>query len=175
MDADAGRLDGEARTGGRQAWVIVGNSGSGKSTLARELAAEAGVAVLDLDTVAWRADSAEPVRRGVEEVAPELAAFVAAHPGGWVMEGCYEDLIAYAFKWRPELVWLDVPVEVCAARVRARAHEPHKYATPEAQAEATQALVNWIAAYATREGPMSRAAHAELFENYVGPKRVGGR
>lgn len=151
--------------------VILGNSGSGKSTLARRLAAEHGAAVLDLDTVAWRKDRDEPVRRTTEEVAPELDAFVAAHPGAWVMEGCYEDLVAHALRHDPELIWLDAPAAVCAERIRTRAYEPHKYAGPEEQRAATDMLAAWIAGYDTREGPMGRAAHAAVFASYAGPKR----
>ncbi|MCU0792589.1 MAG: AAA family ATPase [Opitutaceae bacterium] len=152
-------------------WVILGNSGSGKSTLARRLMTEHGASVLDLDTVAWRADLDEPVRRPVGEVAQELDAFIEAHPGGWVLEGCYEDLIAHALHRAPELIWLDVPAQVCAQRIRSRAFEPHKYASPEAQRAAADALAAWINAYDVREGPMSHAAHALVYESYAGPKR----
>jgi adenylate kinase family enzyme/GNAT superfamily N-acetyltransferase len=150
-------------------WLVLGNSGSGKSTLARRLAALTGGAVLDLDTIAWRSGGASPERCPRDESACEIERFVAQHPA-WVLEGCYEDLIELRIGPGTGLVFLDPSPETCAARVRSRAFEPHKYVSPEAQRSAVEGLVTWIRDYPHRSGPMSRAAHCALFASAPGPK-----
>lgn len=57
--------------------AILGNSGSGKSTLARWLAARAGAALLDLDTVAW-----EPHKYAARAEQDERLAFLLS----WVRD-----------------------------------------------------------------------------------------
>lgn len=150
-------------------WAVLGNSGSGKSTLARRIAALTGAGMLDLDTIAWREDRPVPERRPIAESAAAIDRFTAAH-ASWVMEGCYEDLIALGLQRGAACVFLDVPPETCAARVRERAFEPRKYASPEAQRAATEALVAWILEYPARSGAMSRSAHAALFAAAPEPK-----
>lgn len=150
-------------------WAILGNSGSGKSTLARWIGAQTGATVMDLDTLAWRRDCRDPVLRPVDEAVAELDS--ALSTPSWVVEGCYEDLIEALAPREPMLIWLDVSEEVCAERVRARAFEPHKYPTPEAQVAAQEPLIEWIRGYRRRRGPLSHAAHEALFTRWPGPKR----
>jgi len=149
--------------------AILGNSASGKTTLAKSLAAEHSLRMLDLDTIAW-SDSSPPTRRVLAESERELREF--CDPDGWVIEGCYGDLVRSSLRWKPELVLMDVPAAVCAQRARARAWEPHKFATPAEQQAHLEMLVGWIAEYDTRDGEMSRAGHRAIFDAYDGPKRV---
>lgn len=150
-------------------WALLGNSASGKSTLARELAAHTGAPVLDLDAIAWRRDRSDPVRRDPADTAADLNAFTSQHPA-WILEGCYEDLIAHVLPHRPVLLFLDTPVATCLERARSRPHEAHKFPTPEAQQAALNALLAWIAAYPDRKGPLSAAAHHAVFAACPGPK-----
>ena len=85
--------------------AIVGNAGSGKSTLARQLAAEVGLSMLDLDTVAWEPDQIA-VPRPHELAIKDVKAFCEFNPN-WVVEGCYAPLIATALSYNPRLVFLD--------------------------------------------------------------------
>lgn len=150
--------------------AIIGNAGSGKSTLARALAAESGAAVLDLDSVAWvPGRPAEP--RAPAEAVAAVRAFCAAHPS-WVVEGCYGDLVEAVLDPAVELVFVDRPEETCVAQCRARAWEPHKWATPEAQDAHLDCLLDWVRGYYRRDGALSRARHAAVFERHSGPKRV---
>ena len=147
---------------------ILGNSGSGKSTLARWLAASADVAVLDLDSVAW-----EPDRPAVPRPEALARADVAAFCGdreSWVVEGCYANLIEAALPFSPLLVFLNPGREQCLANCRERPWEPHKYASRQEQDANLEFLLSWVAEYDTREGPMSLAAHRELFAAYAGRK-----
>lgn len=153
-------------------FVILGNSGSGKSTLARALAAKHGLAVLDLDTVAWEPDTVG-VPRDPAAAAADVQRFCAEH-AGWVLEGCYETLVEAVFDHRPQLIWLDPGVDVCIRHCRARPFEPHKYATREAQEEKLGFLLAWVREHYTRERPLSQAAHVATFDRYAGPKRRYG-
>ncbi len=148
--------------------VIFGNSGSGKSTLARRLSATAGLAHLDLDTLAWRPVS-PPERESLEESGKRIAAFLDAHDN-WVIEGCYADLVDLTLSAATEIIFLDLPVYQCQENARNRPWEPHKYDSREAQDANLAMLLEWIAAYSSRGDTFSRAAHEALFEHYGGKK-----
>lgn len=151
-------------------YAVLGNSGSGKSTLARRLAVRHGLPVLDLDTLYW-----DPVEVTKERPAAEreagLERFLAAN-NGWIVEGCYADLIGLALRRRPTLIFLDLPEEACRAHALQRPHEPHKFATKAEQDALLEPLLAWIADYYRREGPMSWQAHRALFDGYEGPKHA---
>jgi adenylate kinase family enzyme len=146
--------------------AIVGNSGSGKSTLARQLADTYALASLDLDTIAWEKD-AIAVARQPERAAADVTAFCAAH-ARWVIEGCYESLIAHAFAHAPILVFIDPGVEACLANCGGRPWEPHKYVSKEDQDAQLAFLLSWVRDYYARDGELSHAAHVSLFESYAG-------
>ncbi len=148
--------------------VIFGNSGSGKSTLAKEIAAAENLAHLDMDTIAWE-EGSPPVRKSLSDSGRELELFLAANTG-WVIEGCYADLIELVLPESPELVFLDLPVADCIANARARPWEPHKYESPEAQDANLSMLIDWISEYESRDGVFSRAAHQAIFSSYRGMK-----
>lgn len=149
--------------------AIIGNAGSGKSTLARQIAAEWGAPVLDLDTIAW-----EPGRPATPR-APEAAIravreFCSAHES-WVIEGCYSDLVEAVLDRSVELIFLNRSVEQCIAQCRARAWEPHKWASKEAQDAHLECLLDWVRAYPTRDNTLSFGAHRALYERHTGPRR----
>jgi len=149
-------------------FAILGNSGSGKSSLAAALASRFAIPSLDLDTVAW-----VPERVGVPRDPVDAAADVRAfceRNASFVIEGCYEDLIAAALPFRPQLVYLDVGPDICERHCRSRPFEPHKYASAAAQDEQLEFLLRWMRDYYTRTGPLSRAEHVRLFDAYEGPK-----
>ncbi len=150
--------------------VVFGNSGAGKSTLARGLAEE-GLAHLDLDTLAWQPTEpgGTPVRRALDEADAAIRAFTAVHDQ-WVIEGCYADLLARVLSDATKLVFLDPGVEVCQAHARGRPFEPHKYDSRAAQDANLPMLLDWIAAYPAREGPLGRSAHLALYEAFDGDK-----
>ena len=150
--------------------VIFGNSGAGKSTLARQIAADENLAHLDLDTIAWE-EGDPPQRTPLEDAGAAIDKFLEAH-NGWVIEGCYADLIELVLPQSPEIIFLDLPVEDCIANARARPWEPHKYESPEAQDANLAMLIDWISQYPERDGEFSREAHAALFRDYPGKKAI---
>jgi adenylate kinase family enzyme len=148
--------------------AILGNSGAGKSMLAGWLARAGDLAALDLDTVAW--EPGQPAVERPDELAmAEVTAFCAAHPR-WVIEGCYANLIAAAFAFEPLLVFLNPGPDACAEHCRARPWEPHKFASKQEQDAGLPFLLDWVAAYYTREGPLSLRAHRQVYDAYAGPK-----
>ena len=154
--------------------LIFGNSGSGKSTLARALAASRGFAHLDLDTLAWL-PSSPPQRAPLEAVDAELRDFVkdnTANNCGWVVEGCYTDLLELLSASADHIVFMDLPVEACIANAKVRPWEPHKYLTKAAQDANLEMLVAWIAQYSSREDEFSYAAHREFYAGFHGRKTI---
>ncbi len=152
--------------GAQKRVVVLGNSGAGKSTLARALAAAHGLAHLDLDTLAWHPTD-PPERTPLDEAGKALDAFTNANTR-WVVEGCYADLAALIAPRADTMIFLDLSVAACQQHARARPWEPHKYPSQEAQDANLPMLLDWIAAYPEREGPLGRPAHAALFERFQG-------
>jgi adenylate kinase family enzyme len=150
--------------------VIFGNSGSGKSTLAGQMVQAAGLAHLDLDTLAWKPAS-PPQREALAVSAAGIECFIDAHES-WVVEGCYTDLIEIAAPHCSEIIYLNLPVAQCMANARARPWEPHKYPSKAAQDANLAMLLDWIAAYETRDDEFSRAAHQRFYERFAGPKAM---
>lgn len=145
--------------------LIFGNSGAGKSTLAKRLCARDGAAHLDLDTLAWQATT-PPTRKPLVESVVKIRAFVRAHHA-WVIEGCYTDLLEEVIGEAEELVFLDLPVNLCQDNARARPWEPHKYASKAAQDANLEMLLAWIAEYEARDDGFSRTAHRRLFDGFA--------
>lgn len=152
--------------------LIFGNSGSGKSTLAKSLCEDGDLAHLDLDTIAWL-PTRPPQRRPLADSRRDIDAFIAAHAnsrGGWVIEGCYSDLLAMVAASATQLRFLDLPIEACIANARTRPWEPHKYPSKADQDANLPMLLDWIRHYDSRQDGFSRAAHRQLFESFNGEK-----
>ena len=148
--------------------AIFGNSGSGKSTLARYVSETFHATHLDLDSVAWA--KADPIkRRSLEESAKAIHTFTQAHRH-WVVEGCYTSLIKLICDETDELVFLNPGVSACQANCRNRPWEPHKYASKADQDKNLPMLLDWVAAYESRDDEFSLSAHRHLFKNFTGAK-----
>ena len=87
--------------------LIFGNSGSGKSTLAEKLAASQNLAHLDLDTLAWQPVS-PPERAPLSESEIKMMDFIK-HNAGWVIEGCYSDLLELVVSHADEMIFMNLP------------------------------------------------------------------
>lgn len=150
--------------------LIFGNSGSGKSTLAKKLSSTHQLSHLDLDTLAWL-PTAPPERKSLEESESEILSFINSNQD-WVIEGCYSDLLEIALPYSSEIIYLNLPIELCIENARNRPWEPHKYDSKEAQDANLEMLVDWISQYSSRTDTFSEASHRALYEQYAGSKRM---
>ncbi|MEM1189117.1 MAG: AAA family ATPase [Pseudomonadota bacterium] len=150
--------------------LLFGNSGSGKTTMARRLVNEFGVAHLDLDSIAWEG-STPPQRRCLDASIRDIDAFIGTHDG-WVIEGCYADLLGHAARAATEMIWLKLSIEDCMANARSRPWESHKYPSKAAQDANLPMLLDWISEYETRTDEFSAGAHEQLYERFCGKKSL---
>ncbi len=149
--------------------LIFGNSGSGKSTLAKKFENTENLPHLDLDTVAWLPTS-QTERMALADSALRVAEFTDANEE-WVIEGCYSDLLRLVAPASTEVIFLNLPLELCIANARNRPWEQHKYQSKEAQDANLEMLIDWISQYETRSDSFSCVAHRKLFAEYSGEKR----
>jgi len=91
---------------------------------------------------------------------------------GWVIEGCYTDLPELVIPKSTEIVFMNLPVEICISNAKNRPWEPHKYESKEAQDANLKMLIDWISQYAERCDTFSYASHRELYEKYTRKKRM---
>jgi adenylate kinase family enzyme len=150
-------------------YLLLGNSGSGKSTLALRLARTHALPHLDLDSLAWL-PTTPPERRPLDESRRDIEAFLAANDG-WIIEGCYADLLTVPLPRCTRLLFLNPGVDACVANALARPWEPHKYASKEAQDANLPFLIGWIRAYPTRDDVFGFPAHRALFDGFAGDKQ----
>ncbi len=150
--------------------LIFGNSGSGKSTLAKKLCNSEDLSHLDLDTLAWKRTT-PPERVPIEQSKREILAFSEANHG-WVIEGCYSDLLEIALPLSNEIIFMNLPIDSCIENAKNRPWEPHKYESKEAQDKNLDMLINWIAQYSERDDTFSKIAHTRLYAEYSGKKKM---
>ncbi|RNF85495.1 shikimate kinase [Lysobacter psychrotolerans] len=148
--------------------LVFGNSGSGKSTYAKALAAQHGLAHLDLDSIVWEPGKIA-VPRDPQSVSASLDAFIASL-AEWVIEGCYGELVEDAAPHCTQLVFLNPGLETCQANNRRRPWEPHKYASMEQQDAMLANLQSWVADYYSRDDAWSYQAHRRIFDAHRGVK-----
>lgn len=94
--------------------VVVGSSGSGKTTVSRALAERLGAHYVDLDALNHRPS-------WTEASAAELRYAVTRELDGresWVVDGNYFGKLEYFILDQADtVVWLDLPLHVCLARL----------------------------------------------------------
>jgi adenylate kinase family enzyme len=150
--------------------LIFGNSGSGKSTLAKALCDSEGLSHLDLDLLAWKPVS-PPERKPLAESETEISAFINSNTD-WVIEGCYTDLLEIALPFSNEIIFMNLPIELCIENAKNRPWEPHKYESKEAQDNNLDMLINWISQYSRRDDTFSESSHKHLYKSYSGKKSM---
>ena len=148
--------------------LVFGNSGSGKSTYADALSAREDLAHLDLDSIVWEPGNIA-VQRPTELVTADVRSFIDSH-GGWVIEGCYGELVQAASAHCTLLVFLNPGVEACRANNAGRPWESHKYASREQQDARLSKLQEWVAGYYQRDDAWSYRTHRGIFDAFKGPK-----
>jgi len=150
--------------------LIFGNSGSGKSTLAKRICSAENLSHLDLDTLAWK-PTIPPERKSLKESSIEISMFIKKNRG-WVIEGCYSDLLEISMPFSNEIIFMNLTVEMCIENAKNRPWEPHKYESKEEQDKNLDMLTNWISQYSERTDIFSESAHRKLYEHYSGTKKM---
>lgn len=150
--------------------LIFGNSGSGKSTLAKKICESEDLPHLDLDTLAWL-PTTPPSRQPLKDSCAKILDFTASD-NGWVIEGCYADLIEAALPYASEVIFINLPVKDCIRNARNRPWEPHKYDSKEKQDQNLDMLINWIAQYPNRTDTFSLSAHEDLYARFPRSKII---
>tara|TARA_R110002072_G_scaffold19840_1_gene73162 strand:+ start:100 stop:579 length:480 start_codon:yes stop_codon:yes gene_type:complete len=148
--------------------LIFGNSGSGKSTLAKKLCLQQSLAHLDLDTLAWENET-PPARKPLDESLKDIRQFTNSH-SGWVIEGCYSDLLDGVLADADQVIFMNLPVSACIANAKSRPWESHKYESKAAQDANLSMLIDWITQYDIRADSFSKAAHLDLYQRFSGDK-----
>ena len=96
--------------------LVIGSPGSGKSTFARALGELTGLPLLYLDRLFWNAD-----RTTVEnQVFDQRLEQAMSQNQRWIMDGNYSRTLDRRLARCHRVFFLDYPVEVCLAGVRAR-------------------------------------------------------
>lgn len=148
--------------------LVFGNSGSGKTTLSNKICSEEDIPHLDLDVLAWQ-ETVPPKRKPIEESIKAIEKFMDLNDD-WVIEGCYSDLLEIALPEANEIIFMNLPLNLCITNAKKRPWEPHKYKSKEEQDSNLEMLVNWISQYETREDTFSKKAHLALYESFLGKK-----
>lgn len=146
--------------------LVLGNAGAGKSTLCTRLAVRYSVPSLSLDDVAFQEGA---VRRPLRDSVEEVERWMADKPG-WVIEGCYADILEPILAHCDELIFLNPGVEVCVAHCRSRPWEPEKFGSRQEQDSHLEHLVQWVQSYETRTDEYGLFQHRRIFSSFQGKK-----
>jgi len=93
----------------------VGSSGSGKTTFAIRLAARLGIPCVELDALYWGPNWSELDPETFQDRVREATA-----GGAWVCDGNYSAVRPTVFGRADTVVWLDLPLRTCLARMLGR-------------------------------------------------------
>lgn len=147
--------------------LIMGNSGAGKSVLGAKLAAAMAIPVIDLDRLHW--EDTGYARKRDADVARQMVETAAACED-WIVEGVFGWLAEVAVPRTTDLVWLDMPWNVCREGLTLR------MASPNRRADDRRELLAWAQAYWERNTSSSFTGHARIFDDFAGRKfRINNR
>jgi adenylate kinase family enzyme len=94
---------------------VVGTTGSGKTTLAKALAAQLGLAYIELDALNWEAGWRDLSRADPDEFVRRVTRAIAAD--AWVLDGAYGLVRELVWRRATHLVWLDYDRPIIMYRV----------------------------------------------------------
>jgi adenylate kinase family enzyme len=145
--------------------IIVGNSGSGKTWLATRLAMGSGTPVFHLDDLFWEPGGFDK-KRSAEEVKRLIAESKSA--ASWFVEGVFGELAERYSDEADLLIWLDIPWNICKARLLARGSESKRHLGREQSEEGLKRLIGWASHYYDRRDLRSFTGHRSLLEKFPG-------
>jgi adenylate kinase family enzyme len=145
--------------------IIIGNSGSGKTWLANRLAANTETPVIHLDELFWQPGGFDQ-KRPLSEV--ERLIEQSKERPSWIVEGVFGELAERYFDGADLLVWLDLPWDLCKARLLARNASSKTHMDREQSEAGLQALVEWASRYYERQNLRSAFSHHALLQRFPG-------
>lgn len=138
--------------------IVIGCPGSGKSTFARALHDVTGLPLYHLDMMYWNADRTKVSKQVFLE-----RLHSAMENETWIIDGNYGSTMELRLQACDTVVFLDYPMEVCLAGVRARqGKERADMPWVENVDEVDDKFIEFIRAYNT----VSRPAVLNLLEKY---------
>lgn len=147
--------------------LITGNSGSGKTWLAKRIAPQEST-IIHLDTIFWKPGGFDEKRERFE--IEELIA-QSLQNKLWVAEGVFGDIVNRYVPEASELIWLDMPWELCRKRLEQRGSESKKHMSRIQSTEGLKKLIEWAQQYYTRTNLRSKLGHQQIFESFKGVKQ----
>jgi adenylate kinase family enzyme len=147
--------------------IIVGNSGSGKTWLGERAARLLGIRHIALDVIFWEAGGYNR-KRGSHEVQADLEEIQSS--GTWLVEGVFGHLADVFMAFTDTLIYMDLPWEECKKNLLSRGSESSRQLDPKKAEENFHALLEWAAAYETRDSKASKMYHDFLFASFSGDK-----
>jgi len=98
--------------------AVVGTTGSGKTTLAKALAAQLGLAFIEMDALNWQTGWRDLSRTDREEFVRRVTLAIA--PDAWVLDSAYGLVRDPVWRRATHLIWLDYERRVIMYRVICR-------------------------------------------------------
>ena len=98
--------------------AVVGTKGSGKTTLAKGLAAQFGLAFIEMDALNWQTGWRDLSRTDREEFVRRVTLAIA--PDAWVLDSAYGLVRDPVWRRATHLIWLDYERRVIMYRVICR-------------------------------------------------------
>jgi len=98
--------------------AVVGTTGSGKTTLAKALAAQLGLAFIEMDALNWQTGWRDLSRTDREEFVRRVTLAIA--PDAWVLDSAYGLVRDLVWRRATHLIWLDYERRVIMYRVICR-------------------------------------------------------
>lgn len=145
--------------------IIIGNSGSGKTWLAKRLAGNTDAAIIHLDELFWQPGGFEQ-KRSLSEVEQLIAQ--SKQGSSWIVEGVFGELAERYFDQADMLIWLDLPWDLCKARLLARSAERKLHMGREQSETGLAKLVEWASHYYERQDLRSAFGHRALLQRFPG-------
>jgi adenylate kinase family enzyme len=143
--------------------IIVGNSGSGKTWLGKRTALLLGIRHITLDSIFWEPGGYNR-KRDAHEIQADLKEI--QNSDTWLVEGVFGHLVDELMAFSDTLIYMNLPWEECKINLLSRGSESAKQRDPRKAEENFNALIEWAAAYETRDSKASKIYHDFLFDGF---------